>query len=167
MAEAKRIISIRLLVGYLGERGQENWWPSEFLSPQSEAFLVPIFQKSAGLAQLNGVIEAARRVHDERIGVGRVFHIFRLPQMIEQRCFEFVQHSNWLTEVAELVGSHETALAALRKIADPCSSTEEGPIRMGNRNDLNQSKWISTAAGLYQSAFEKGIESFPYFTDEE
>ena len=32
-----------------------------------------------------GVLEAARRVHDEHIGVGRAFHPFRLPEIMEQR----------------------------------------------------------------------------------
>jgi hypothetical protein len=30
------------------------------------------------------VKEAAARVHDEYIGVGKVYHLFRLPEHIEQ-----------------------------------------------------------------------------------
>jgi hypothetical protein len=111
------IIALRFLIGYLGERTQANWWPSDFLAFRSEAFLLPIFQKSAAMAQFSGVTEAARRVHDERIGVGRVFHLFRLPEAIEQRCFEFLQRSLSVDEIKQVFRSRETALAALKEIA--------------------------------------------------
>ena len=46
-----QIARLRLLVGYLGEHHQYNWWPSAFLTPSSMAFLAPIFSKTAFMAQ--------------------------------------------------------------------------------------------------------------------
>ena len=84
----REITRLRMIVGYLGEKGQHNWWSSEFFSPTAPAFLNPVFGKTATLAQYHGVKEAARRVHDTHIGVGRVFHLFRLPESMEQAIFE-------------------------------------------------------------------------------
>ena len=59
------IARLRMIVGFLGEKGQHNWWSSEFFSATAPAFLNPVFGKTATLAQYHGVKEAARRVHDE------------------------------------------------------------------------------------------------------
>jgi hypothetical protein len=80
-----QIIGLRLAVGLLGEQEQSGWWPSRFLGRHAHAFLNPIFGGKTRMAQYHGVIEAACRIHDERIGVGRVFHLFRLPETIEQQ----------------------------------------------------------------------------------
>jgi hypothetical protein len=84
----REIARLRMIVGYLEEKGRHNWWPSEFFSATAPAFLNPVFGKTATLAQYHGVREAARRVHDEHIGVGREFHLFCLPEAIEKAVFE-------------------------------------------------------------------------------
>jgi hypothetical protein len=78
------ISRLRVLVGYLGERHQSNRWSSTFLGRTSEAFLAPIFGNTVANARVVGVTEAARRVHDDAMGVGRTFHLFRLPETLEQ-----------------------------------------------------------------------------------
>jgi len=78
------IAELRVLVGYLGEKGQDNWWASDFLSTTAAAFLAPIFNRSLFLAQYQGATAAAAKVHDEAIGVGRIYHLFPLPIGIEQ-----------------------------------------------------------------------------------
>ena len=77
---------LRLLVGFLGEQNHFNWWNCSFFSPSSKSFLAPVYGKTLFLAQYYGVQEAAIKVHDNYIGVGRgVFHSFRLPESIEQK----------------------------------------------------------------------------------
>ncbi len=75
---------LRLLVGYLGEKDQDNWWSTSFFSPSSRNFLAPIFARTTRLAQDNSVRDTARRLHDEQVGIGSVFHLFRLPADVEQ-----------------------------------------------------------------------------------
>ena len=82
------IHSVRLAVGLLGERDGANWWRSGFMSPTSAAFLTPVFGSRALQARYEGVLESARRVHDDQIGVGRVFHPFRLLDAMEQPLFD-------------------------------------------------------------------------------
>jgi len=63
-------LRLRTLVGFLGERQQSDWWSSSSFSPASKGFITPIFGKDHHSAQLIGVTETARRVHDALIGVG-------------------------------------------------------------------------------------------------
>lgn len=167
MTQTENIVNLRLLIGYLGERSQANWWPSEFLAAKSEAFHAPVFPKVWELAQLSGVTEAARRVHDERLGIGRVFHLFRLPETIEQRCFDFLQRSPSVGGIRNLPNSAETALTSLRGLAKTAAIAEEGPVRAGKKSDFDKSDWTSGIASVYAGAFEIGFQTFPYFTDEE
>ena len=83
-AIATTIAELRVLIGYLGEKNQANWWGSEFFSATATAFLAPIFNRSLFLAQYQGATAAAAKIHDEAIGVGRIYHLFRLPIGLEQ-----------------------------------------------------------------------------------
>ncbi|NQV48955.1 MAG: BrxE family protein [Candidatus Marinimicrobia bacterium] len=78
------IVETRFLVGFLGEKEQANWWGSSFLSKSSSAFLTPVFPKTTPTAQYHGICQAAKRVHDEHIGLGRNYHLYRLPDSIER-----------------------------------------------------------------------------------
>jgi len=80
----ENVAAMRAAVGFLGEKEQAGWWPSSFFGIGSTAFLSPLFPRTHFLAQCQGVTCAASRKHDERIGVGQVYHLFRLPEDIEQ-----------------------------------------------------------------------------------
>jgi hypothetical protein len=84
------ILKIRLLVGYLGERAQNAWWPTTFFELSSRQFLEPVLTRTSQLARYHGVLEAARRLHDEHLNVG-VYDLFRLPEEVEQDLHSHVQ----------------------------------------------------------------------------
>ncbi len=107
---------LRLLVGYLGEKSQENWWSTSFFEPAIRVFLEPVFSQTIRLSHYNGVREAARNIHDVYIGVGEVFHLFRLPEEVEQDLQQliFEAPNEWFTEVS----SRDNALNTLRPLAD-------------------------------------------------
>jgi hypothetical protein len=163
--DAQDIIVVRLLVGYLGERGQAAWWGSDFLSTTSKTFLTPVFGAAADVAQLAGVTEAARSVHDERIGVGRVFHLFRLPESMEQQCAGVLRHFPALQASIGHLTCREAASAALRDHAKDLAKAQEGPVRIGDISDLAGTGWLGRAATCYLAAFDQGVQSFPYFAD--
>src|SRR5690606_39371014 len=110
-----KLLQLRLAVGFLGERDQLAWWPTSFFAAASKPFLDPVFVKSALQAQYHGVVEAARRVHDERLSVGS-FHLFRRPEEMAQDLFAAVKQEG---SGANKVGPTEQdeALEALRSIA--------------------------------------------------
>ena len=150
-----------VLVGYLGESRQLKWWPSSFLDDRSEPFLAPIFGKAASVARVVGVTEVARRVHDDAIGVGRSFHLFRLPESMEQELHRTLIGTTGIAAI-ELVDSAKTELDS---IASREAVPRPGPVHVGALNMLANEEWIPVVASHYSAAFGSGIQSFPFFSD--
>ena len=160
------ITRLRVIVGYLGEKAQFDWWPSGFLTPASVAFLNPVFARTTPLAQYQGIKEAARRVHDDHIGVGRVFHLFRLPETLEQSLFEVLQDPARATAAHQDISTQATALAALQSFCRaPTAMQQQGPIQIGTSADLDDGTRIAAAAGCYHAAFTLRMRSYPYLVD--
>ena len=156
------LIRLRAMIGYLGEKEQYNWWPSTFFSPASSAFLAPVFSRTEALARLSGVARAAARVHDEYIGVGAVYHLFRLPERMEQRLVTQVQQEQ---ATDGLLTTKEDALVWLRQYAANTPVATMGPVRVGDIQHLwAEERWREVAA-LYLYAFEMDVRIYPYFRD--
>jgi hypothetical protein len=115
------ILTMRFAVGLLGEKEQAGWWSSSLMSPTNNAFLLPVFGANIMQPRYQGIVEASKQVHDERIGVGRVFHLFRLPEETEQHPFDALSSSEG--KVAAHVLSPEIARAALSGLAARETST--------------------------------------------
>ena len=71
---------MRFAVGLLGEKEQAGWWPSSFMSPTSSTFLLPVFGANIMEARYQGIVEAGKRVHDERIGGRSGFSSVQAPR---------------------------------------------------------------------------------------
>jgi hypothetical protein len=158
------IAKLRLYIGYLGEKNQFNWWASAFFSPSSSAFLEPLFGRTQILAQCNGATRAAALVHDEHIGVGHVYHLFRLPEDLEQGLHRELydpKFGNMLPHNA----SPTHILESLGKLARTQKTEDAGPMRIGSISDLYLVVKWKHAAGLYVNAFQKEKEVYPYFAD--
>lgn len=153
---------LRVLVGYLGEAEQDSWWPTQFFTSSSKLFLGPVVPRTVQLAKYNGVLAAARNLHDEYIGVGKVMHLFRLPEEVEQDLQSVIlaPPDNWF----EQMGDRDSAIASLRSIAGEGSIVQEGPQAVGSFERIYQSSGAKLLAQSYLSAFEQGIRTFPYFT---
>lgn len=155
------ILKLRLCVGYLGEKEQSNWWTSLWLSPHAVAFLSPIYGNRADAARLSGVTEAARRVHDSRIGIGQVFHLFRLPEALERRLHDAATGATSLS----IPSSVDDAHSRLSSIARNTDKLSEGPIRIGTPAELLEDDWTGPVAGRYHAAFHAGAMTLPYFAE--
>ncbi|MBI4322561.1 MAG: BrxE family protein [Chloroflexi bacterium] len=158
---AETLAKLRLVIGFLGEREQFGWWQSSFFTQGSTAFLSPLFGRTMTLARCNGISQAAAMVHDERIGVGRVYHLFRLPEDAEQSIHK-VLHD---IEFGGIVDSKEDALDYLRKGSVSAENLGIGPTLVGDKKSMKEPKAWQIASGHYLYAFENGLEIFPYFTD--
>lgn len=161
----ERLVKLRLVIGYLGEREQFGWWQSSFFTQGSNAFLSPLFSRTQILAQCNGVTHAAALVHDERIGIGHVYHLFRLPEEIEQGIPQSLHEPTFYQSIQKTIAKSETALDSLCKLAGSKHPTEVGPIRIGNIVALRDLGTWQTVAGAYLYGFEQGIMVCPYFSD--
>jgi hypothetical protein len=156
-------IQLRLLAGYLGEKTQFNWWASSFLDPNGKAFLQPSFPKTYRLSQYHGVLEAARGVHDDYIGVGRVYHLFRLPEELEHSLHDSFSEPNASERWFEGLSSREDALERLHALAKGAQGSGEGPMTIGDEVAITMPESIPRLAGVYWSAFSSGIRTYPYF----
>jgi len=163
---ATTIAELRVLIGYLGEKGQANWWTSEFFSATAAAFLAPIFNRSLFLAQYRGATAAAAKVHDEAIGVGRIYHLFRLPIGLEQASADALSEAAFVQTVKSLLVNRELALARLAELAVKQESASSGPVSVGQMSEDLRAE-LQRAAGFYCSAFTAGIQTFPYVREVE
>lgn len=162
ITEAKTIAELRMLVGFLGEQ-QPAWWPSQFFSPSASAFLSPVFTRTMPLAQYQGVTAAAARLHEEFIGIGRTFHLFRLPEIYEQSASSVLTDQTFVDQVRACITSKDAAVARLEELAI-AGAANEGPQIVGDLDD-NLSSTLMVMAGLYLDAFRKGIKTFPYLRE--
>lgn len=156
------VVALRLAVGLLGEREQAGWWTCAFTSPASSAFLRPVFGAKVLQARYQGLLEAARRVHDERIGVGRAFHLFRLPEALEQRLRQVALAAG--DDLSAVVASSDAARAALDLLAGDGAEARPGPTLVGTADALGDLLWVTRVAALYSAAIRGGVQCFPYFS---
>ena len=164
-AHIAQLLQLRLLVGYLGERAQFAWWPTAFFEKSSRLFLEPVFSKTSRLAQYHGVLEAARRLHDEHLSVGS-YHLFRLPEELEQDLHSLAQGS-FVEEFSSLnLMNKDAALALLKGFSDVPSAVTAGPKAIGSIRDLKSPDMLSKLAGGYITAFAKKKVVFPYLLGE-
>ena len=159
------LINIRTIVGFLGEKPQFGWWDTNLLSETGLKFLNITFPRTAFSAGVNSVAEAARRLHDNRIGKGRVYHLFRMPEFVEQRIHIRLPDFDPST-LLPLFKDKNTALEKLQSMTDSSLEASEGPVQVGNGKNLLQLSYLKKVAKHYSNAFEKGIQTFPYFSED-
>jgi hypothetical protein len=155
------VLQMRSLVGYLGERTQFAWWPTSFFGDYSLRSLEFVTPKTSHLAQYHGVVEAARKLHDEHLNVGS-YHLFRLPEEVEQDLHEMMQSSVGTELAKQLPQDKDLALAALKTLAGAIPSAAVGPTAVGNIDQLSAGKTLKSIAGAYVSAFSQNAKSYPY-----
>ena len=155
------VLQMRLLVGFLGERPQFAWWTTSFFGDYSLRSLEFVTPKTSLLAQYHGVVEAARKLHDEHLNVGS-YHLFRLPEEVEQDLHAMMQ-SGVGTELAKQVPQDkDAALAALKTLAGAIPSAAVGPTAVGNIDQVSASETLKSIASTYVSAFSRNAQTYPY-----
>lgn len=157
----RRIIEIRYLVGFLGEKSQCNWWPTSFYEASSIRFLEPVFSRTAPLAQYHGAVEAARRFHDENLSVSS-FHIFRLTEEMEQDLHEMVQAGLLELFDPDMIVDQATALSALSKISNGTADEAVGPVLVGKIVELRASAILEKVSAVYRMALSSNTHALPY-----
>ncbi len=164
LKRVKQLTELRALVGFLGEKRQFNWWDTDFLSPTGLEFLAINFPRSTFAAGCNSIVEAARRLHDERIGKGGVYHLFRLPASLEETVHQEIMKLP-TEKLAEDVKNSEAAMESLKAVAQDITRGVEGPVLVGPAAELTDPKILGKLAGHYLAAFRDGRKNFPYFVE--
>lgn len=159
------LAKLRAVIGYLGEREQYAWWQSAFFASGSKAFLAPVFVRTQFLAQFTGVTRAAALIHDERIGIGQVYHLFRLPEDVEQGIHRLLCELTMRDRISTLITGKDNALRFLREEAESNGRPSIGPTRIGAVKDLRRRRFWAMVAGCYLCGFDSDQEVYPYFAD--
>jgi len=155
------ILKMRLLVGYLGERAQNSWWSTSFYEQSSRQFLEPVLTRTSQLARYHGVVEAARRVHDEHLNVG-VYHLFRLPEELEQDLHSQVQDYDVEYFTRTVTHNIESATNALKDLAILITPNTIGPKAVGKIAELKSANTLKIISTEYLSAFYRNEKVYPY-----
>jgi len=153
---------LRVAVGLLGE--QSRWWSSTFCGANARAFLDPIFPRTQVLAQFHGVSAAAGAIHDERIGVGNAFHLFRLPKDLEQEIHSLAGGLA-VGAIADAMRGADSATQFIRQSAASVCKDAVGPVKVGEISALREASSWRDVAARYLGAFEGCRETFPFFAD--
>lgn len=153
------ILTARITIGYLGEASQFNWWPTSFFDQTAKTFLDPIFPKTAKLAQYHGVVEAARRQHDEHLSTS-AYHLFRLPEEVEAELDETLKRLN-----IENFDPHlsKSIIDGSKVSIDGPVAAPVGPISIGNVADIFRLDTIKMVTDIYTAAFSSWTRAYPYF----
>lgn len=155
---------VRLLVGYLAEQ-QGAWFRSQFFGATAPAYLAPVFVRTAFQAQCSGVTAAAARVHDDAIGIGHTYHLFRLPEVLEQGIAATFSDAPFVVQLQAQLASPDVALGRLDALATPGVAHEGAQVMVGNFAEGAEAL-LRALAGVYADAFRKGIKSFPFVREE-
>lgn len=164
--DPKTLLRFQVLVLALGESKHYNWWKCSFLSPTGISFLQRLYPRAYFWNAVRSSSIAACAVHDSSVGVGNVFHLFRLPQDVNRALREIAgEERNQLTaELSALLGDRARLLESLKAIAGgQLKKVQPGPIKVGMTQDLAKSGSISSMASLYSAAFLNDSKTFPYF----
>jgi len=164
---AKLIVELRLLVGFLGEKSQNNWWASNFISPSSEAFLSPVFARTTLLSQYHGLCEAALLVHDDHIGIGSNYHLYRLPDSVEHSAAKTLEDGIFKEHLKSHLTSRESALTRLKELCKSGDEKAEGPLVVGDFSDSELENLLKISAAHYLGAFNEEYKCFPYMREAE
>jgi hypothetical protein len=159
------LISLRLLVAYLGERKQFAWWDTSFLDATGRGFLARPFPRTPVHAAVRSASDAAGRVHDQAIGRVGIFHLFRLPLDLEQS-LDLRLASVSAEELIGVIPSQSDALAQLAALAAKPAAPLAGPQKMGHDRQLGTPASLAQLAAAYGAAFQAGAPVFPYFVKE-
>lgn len=162
--QIKQLALLRIAVGLLGEQVQPRWWTSSFCGANGKAFLAPVFPRTQVLAQLHGVSAAAALVHDDHIGVGNAFHLFRLPEDLEQE-IHGVASGEAVGEISDVMHSADSAMQFIKNSAARVCKDAVGPVKVGQMTSLREASSWRDVAAFYLSAFEGHKETFPFFSD--
>ncbi len=164
------LLQLRIMVLALGEAHHAGWWRSQFLFPVGLSHLSYLYPRSNFGAAVRAASRAARAVHDASIGIGDVFHLFRLPQTLERRLDDVLRDSETELHVQFGAAVREKQelldrLAALGEVTIG-AQVQAGPRRLGTLRDLQRPTTVAAMASIYHAAFKNSVKAFPYFDDE-
>ncbi|HRW25338.1 MAG TPA: BrxE family protein [Spirochaetia bacterium] len=165
MAILDEFIELRILVAALGEKNNAGWWESSFLKETGVRYLAYAFPRAPEIAAIQGAVEAARRVHDARIGASGVTHLFRQSYEVELLILDYLKGNirSIHDRMSSIYSKPYECEISLRAMAAAPESGHEGPVQIGTVNGLPEENALKRMAAIYLGALGGGTCALPYF----
>ena len=177
MAEAKNgqpgtleaLVTLRAVVAALGERATPPWWRTQFLTDAGLRAIARVFPRTAVAAAVRSASTAARPEHDRLIGVGKRYHLFRLPTEFERSIEDQLSDPARQAAVADILkGGTDALLGELKRISNEHTvSSAAGPVAIGPVDSIRSGRAIPEFAAHYFAGFSQGSRWFPYVEERE
>lgn len=164
MDSVDTFLRLRIAVASLGEKSPTAWWTSSFLGDTGIRYLAYAFPRAPEIAAIQGAVEAARRVHDDRIGTVGVMHLFRQSYEVELLLLDRLKAygADLRTDVEKIFINQTECKIVLMAIANAPELGHEGPIQIGSSSGLPSEQVMKRLAAVYLGAFNNEKVAFPY-----
>ena len=155
-------LELRTIVLSLGEVTHFGWWKSQFLSSTGLSFLERMYPNSRFAEAIRSATQGALEIHDANIGIGNVFHLFRLSQSMEIELDRALsEQGRLLDEKYEGIWDDKQKLLAM---LTEMSEEKQADVAFGPLDiSYSEEQIIPTMASLYLQAFQQEKQIFPYF----
>lgn len=166
---AHQLLSLRAIVASLGEQPPSPWWRTQFLTDAGLRATSRIFPRTGVAAAINSACEAARLDHDKKVGVGRRYHLFRLPIDWEDGVTSMLKEPEQQAEAKQLILSgRDGLLKSLESLVQGAKRVgKEGPVSLGLAVRIGTKEAIAELAANYLRAFTNNQKCYPYFEEQE
>lgn len=155
---------LRACVAYLGQKDVSGWWKCSFMNDNGRAIAQYNFPRNAAFSTLTATCEAAKRLHDERIGRRQCVHLFRMP-LHDEIGIQQVWRSAGSDPAGMIPSRRDEAIQGIAAICDEIITVEAGPVQVGSRNDALSAHGLNELAKHYLAAFRQDVTCLPYFSD--
>lgn len=163
-----QVIRLRTIVLALGESADPSWWPTNFMNETGFRFLARIYPRSYFQAALNSAGKAARDAHDLSTGKIGVYHLFRLPVILEADIHSYLISSggDLSADFRELFTDTRTLMERLKLLGEVKHVQEPvaGALQIGDTTDWRKIGSYKKAASIYYNAFLNGKQVYPYLS---
>ena len=152
----------------MANAGTPPWWRTQFFTDFGFRTLARVFPRTAVSATLESSFAAARDEHDRRIGLGKKYHLFRLPETLERTLSAAISDPTLVTKVASVAaGTQDDLRDELTRIAsDRKEAAVDGPASLGSITRLTEPGVLGSLAAHYRNSFASNRRVFPYFTEQ-
>jgi hypothetical protein len=88
-----------------------------------------------------------------------------LPEHVEQALFSSLQNKAFVDSIRDQLQNQGRALHTLSTLADSLPACAEGPVLIGDIDELMDGKNLGLLAHYYLSAFTGNTKTYPYYLD--
>lgn len=161
-------VHLRAVVLALGESMTPAWWNTKIMNETGFRFLERLYPRSFFHAAVYSSGKAACDTHDRAVGRGAVYHLFRLPEILEIQMSSLTQADDdeFIALFRTGLGNTDQLIVILEGMSSSRKRLESipGPQRIGTETDPISTMAFRRMASIYHHAFRRNKPGFPYFS---